>query len=238
MGIDLYHGKSWDVIDTWEPDQYRFDCILTDPPYGVDFQSTYGKNEEVAERYQRKIEDDQSVELAIKRFHKTMMRLAPFCAETCEMYVFSQWEVARDWEEYLEAIEPLTGFRMERLLIWEKGWPGIGNVMTTWGAGFEFIYYLKRGKRKMPYRRSGVLHVDKVQPGTNVHPTEKPTKLLKILIEMSTDPGQTVVDPYAGSASTLVAARETGRSAVGIEYDAEHYRTGMDRLSSGSLFEM
>jgi DNA modification methylase len=124
------------------------------------------------------------------------------------------------------------------LLIWEKGWPGIGDVVTNWGAGHEFIYYLKRGSRRMPYRRSGVLHFDKVLPGKNVHPSEKPTALLKCLIEMSTSPGGWIIDPYAGSASTLVAARESGRNAVGIEMDDAYYETGMRRLSAHSLFEV
>lgn len=238
MTADLYHGKSWEVMKAWEPDQYKFKCILTDPPYGIDFQSTYGKDEEARESYQSKIDDDMDVETAIKRFHRTFRAMQPFLDDDeCEMYVFSHWHVMGEWKDYLSALEPWR-FKLKQLLVWNKGYPGIGDVKTNWGAGHEFIFYLKRGDRPMPYRRSGILNFDKVRPGTNVHPTEKPTSLLKILIEMSTNPGDWIIDPYAGSSATLVAARECQRNAVGIELKPEYYETGKSRLSSNSLFEV
>ena len=238
MTTDLYHGRSWEIMKAWEPGKYQFDCLLTDPPYGVDFQSTYGKDEEAREAYQRKIEDDEDPEKAVKRFHRTLKATLPFLSETCEVYIFSQWQVAPVWQPYLEALGDYCDLHLRQLLIWEKGYPGIGDVKYNWGAGHEFIYYLKRGRRKMPYRRSGILHIDKVRPGTNVHPTQKPTDLLKILIEMSTDKGDWIFDPYAGSASTLVAAKECGRHAVGIERESDYYEVGMTRLSQDSLFDV
>ena len=241
MTVELYHGKSWDVLKELHAlmmgDQL-FDCVLTDPPYGMDFQSTYGKDEEAREAYQRKIADDHDVEVAIKNFHRTFKAMQPFLnPDRVEMYVFSHWHVMGEWKDYLEALEP-WGFKLKQLLVWNKGWPGIGDVITNWGAGHEFIFYLKRGNRRMPYRRSGVLNFDKVRPGTNVHPSQKPTALLKTLIEMSTSPGDWILDPYAGSASTLVAARECERNAVGIEMDDDYYERGKTALSSHSLFDV
>ena len=236
-------------MDDWEPDKYKFQCVLTDPPYGMDFQSTYGKDEEAREAYQSKIDDDGTVEEALAGWKLTMDAMLPFLDDQCEMYVFSHWHVTAGfqgedgkyhpgWQDWLKVKMPKYGFALKQLLVWEKGWPGIGDVKTNWGAGHEFIYYLKRGSRPMPARRSGVIHVDKVRPGTNVHPTEKPQGLLKILLEASTDPGDWVLDPYAGSSSALLAARDMGRNAVGIERKAEYYEVGQSRLSSGSLFEV
>lgn len=54
-----------------------------------------------------------------------------------------------------------------------------------------------------------------------IHPTQKPVKTLKKLIEIFTDPGDIVIDPVAGSASTLRAARELGRSAYGFEINKD-----------------
>lgn len=239
MTAELFSGTSWEVIQDWEPGQYRFDCILTDPPYGMDFQSTYGKDEEAREAYQRKIDDDHDVEVAIRNFHKTFRKLQPFLnPDRVEMYVFSHWHVMGEWKDYLSALDDKYGFRLKQLLVWNKGYPGIGDVKTNWGAGHEFIFYLKRGNRPMPYRRSGILNFDKVRPGTNVHPSEKPQDLLKTLIEMSTSPGDWIVDPYAGSSSALLAARDTGRNVVGIEKDPAYCETGNRRLASHSLFEV
>lgn len=59
---------------------------------------------------------------------------------------------------------------------------------------------------------------------TKLHPTQKPVKLLKKLIEIFTDEGEIVIDPCAGSGSTLVAAIETNRKAYGFEIKKDFYK--------------
>ncbi len=59
-----------------------------------------------------------------------------------------------------------------------------------------------------------------------IHPTQKPVPVLKKLIEIFTDPGEVVIDPCAGSGSTLVAAAQLGRDAYGFEIDRDIYRKG------------
>lgn len=63
-----------------------------------------------------------------------------------------------------------------------------------------------------------------------IHPTQKPIKLLKRLIEIFTDIGDTVIDPVAGSASTLRAAAEIGRNAYGFEIKKDFYADGQNRM--------
>jgi site-specific DNA-methyltransferase (adenine-specific) len=63
------------------------------------------------------------------------------------------------------------------------------------------------------------------------HPTEKPVGLMQYLVEMHTDPGAVVFDPFAGSGSTGVACVRTGRNFIGIERDAAHYKTACDRIA-------
>lgn len=231
---EIIHGDCREILSLYQF-QRPIDCLLTDPPYGVDFQSTYGKNDADRELYQRKIADDHGVEAAIESFDATMQLVIPNMAEQCEIYVFSQWQVSPQWHTYLESLSE-HGIDLRQLIIWEKGYPGIGDVKYNWGCGHEFIYYLKKGRRPVPYRRSGIIHVDKVRPGTNVHPTQKPSKLLKILIEYSTDEGDLVFDPYAGSGSTIVAAEELGREGVGIEIEEDYATSARGRLSQGGLF--
>ena len=63
-----------------------------------------------------------------------------------------------------------------------------------------------------------------------VHPTQKPVGLLKELITIFTDPGDVVIDPVAGSGSTLRAARELGRQSYGFEVEKKFYRSAIDEL--------
>jgi site-specific DNA-methyltransferase (adenine-specific) len=70
----------------------------------------------------------------------------------------------------------------------------------------------------------------------NTHPTVKPTDLMRWLVRLVTPPGGVVLDPFAGSGTTLVAARAEGFRAIGIEREDEYARIIADRLSQLSLF--
>lgn len=69
-----------------------------------------------------------------------------------------------------------------------------------------------------------------------LHPTQKPVNLMRCLIELTTVAGQRVLDPFAGSGSTLVAANELGRKFIGFERDPQYVATCEQRLVSDTLF--
>lgn len=69
-----------------------------------------------------------------------------------------------------------------------------------------------------------------------LHPTVKPIPLLKRLVNMSTHPGELVIDPFMGSGTTLVAARDDGRKAIGIEVDERYCEIAVERLAQRVLF--
>jgi len=64
-----------------------------------------------------------------------------------------------------------------------------------------------------------------------LHVAQKPMRLMRALIELTTREGQTVLDPFCGSGSTLVAAKDTGRRYIGFDIDANCVRTAKERLS-------
>jgi adenine-specific DNA-methyltransferase len=220
------------------PDWPKIDCLLTDPPYGIDAQSTFGKDPKDIEKYQQKVANDKTPEQAIADFDLTVNAVSPFLADICEIYIFSDIAVDPQWQPYLRSLEASHGIRFMQILIWDKGYPGLGDFTYNWGKGYEIIYYLKRGNRPVPYRRSGVIAVDKVRPGTGIHPMEKPQKLLSMLIDYSTDDGQFVFDPYAGSGSTVLAAASMGREALGMELDEKYLSESRARLPLPGLFSL
>jgi len=68
------------------------------------------------------------------------------------------------------------------------------------------------------------------------HVAQKPVKLLRALIELTTLPGQIVLDPFCGSGSTLIAAKSAGREYLGFEVDAEAVKVAKERLAP-DMFE-
>jgi site-specific DNA-methyltransferase (adenine-specific) len=66
--------------------------------------------------------------------------------------------------------------------------------------------------------------------GNKLHPTEKPIELMKILIANSCNENDTVLDPFVGAGSTLIAAKELNRNAIGIELDKQYYDIAKQRI--------
>jgi site-specific DNA-methyltransferase (adenine-specific) len=93
-------------------------------------------------------------------------------------------------------------------------------------------YETERGGPKM---ERSVIYVRSCH-GHAIHPTEKPLGIIEPLIRYSTNPGDEVLDPFAGSGAVLDAARQNGRRAVGIEADEAHCERAAHRLAQGSLF--
>jgi site-specific DNA-methyltransferase (adenine-specific) len=70
-----------------------------------------------------------------------------------------------------------------------------------------------------------------------LHPTQKPVRLMQALIELTTKPGQIVIDPFAGSGSTLVAARNLGRHFIGFELETKYIQVCKDRLDDSDRLQ-
>ncbi|HXI16818.1 MAG TPA: site-specific DNA-methyltransferase [Chloroflexota bacterium] len=132
-------------------------------------------------------------------------------------------------------------------LVWDKGIQGLGDLSLPWGPSHETIlfgvYVPSKANRKdgqgglsARLRRGSVLRCDRLNSRAVVnHPTEKPVSILRQMIESSSLFGETVLDPFAGSGSTLVAAKLEGRKSIGIEIDERYCETAAKRLSQQRL---
>lgn len=225
QGNEIWHGDSRKLASKVPND---INAIITDPPYGMDFKSNNTKTAK-NDKHAQKIAGDGDMDEAIALFNEVVVEtLVPKCTDEAEMYVFTAWHILDVWIPLVKAIPE---FELKMMLIWQKGYPGLGDLEGNWGCGYEPILYLKKGRRPLPYRRQGILAFDKIASGQNFHPMEKPVPLLEQLIEMSTDPGDFVVDPFAGSGSTIKAAQNLDRNALGIERDQEFHRGASERLT-------
>lgn len=130
-----------------------------------------------------------------------------------------------------------AGFGLKRTLVWVKDAWTSGDLDGDWGHQTEFVVFAHKGRRALNgERRGNVIEARRVPPGQLQHPTEKPVRVLRPLILASTEPGETILDPFAGSGSLGVAAREEGRDAVLIEQDDIWVDVAEGRLAQDVLF--
>ena len=94
----------------------------------------------------------------------------------------------------------------------------------------EYTLFLRKGPARTINNPGSSNIYSARNPRDKAHPTEKPVELMEHYILNSTEPGETVFDPFAGSGSTLVAAARNGRKWIGCEIDPEYYYPAVGRL--------
>lgn len=223
----IWHGDSVELSSKFK----WVDCIITDPPFGVANKSNSAQTPE-GKKYARTIANDETPEQAIKIFKEVMSALLPRTVDNCDMYVFTSYQVLQEWLAMTDDFLPKFGFQRKAVLLWRKDGPGMGDTNSPWGMGCEFILFFQKGRReKSAKRRNNVIDVSQLRAGELIHPHEKPTALLEILIKTSTLPGDFLVDPFGGSGSLVRAARNCGRNAVSIELDKMNFDLAERKLN-------
>ena len=197
------------------PDDY-FDLLLTDPPFGMDFQSNYRKVKH------EKIKGDTNLDwfpswiAEIKRIMKTDAHLYIFCS-------FHKVEVFKT--------EIQKHFNVKNILIWEKNNTGMGDLEGDYAPKYEMIIFCSNGVKKLKGGRdSNIIKAKKT--GNEFHPTQKPINLMEYLIEKSTNNLDIVMDCFSGSASTAIACFNTNRKFIGCELNKEFYDVSIKRITN------
>lgn len=122
---------------------------------------------------------------------------------------------------------------IRHLGIWDKVHMALGAASAPFATNHEEFYLLGEGKWS-PGRRRTVIRVPNLLGGSRPdHPTPKPIPLMEKLVEVA--PPGVIADPFAGSGSTLVAARNLGRRAIGVEIEEKFCELIATRLSQGAL---
>ena len=193
------------------------DFILTDPPYGINYQS----NRRTKTAKFRKICGDEIVAGAyvygeLFRVLKNNSACAVFCS----------W---KNIEREIKKLEVL--FNIKNVIVWNKGGGGLGDLKHTLATDYELVIVCHKGLCPIRGKRCGsVWNYGKVHNNAMAHPTEKPVELIASIVEKFSDEGGVVLDPFAGSGTTGLACKQTGRDFIGIEIDEEYYSIAKERL--------
>jgi len=201
-------------------DDDSVDCVIMDPPYGIDFQSEWGSDFD-------KIESDGDLEESLELYGNVCSELSRVLKPSGHVYTFTRWDV---YPEFYRESE--KHFDPRNCLVWHKPKGGTGDV-RNYVPNHEMIMFSALDNPRPLLNGEGrpknVIRMNPDPPEEYAHPTQKPIELIGQLMTNSTNTGDTVLDPFMGSGTTAVAAIQNGRDYVGFELDADNYRDVIER---------
>jgi len=215
--LDVMAEMSYDMIP----------LVITDPPYGIDYVSAGGPRATDPNIKQRtRITGDSMID------PQWFAAIYPLLKSSGAMYVFTCF---KSYSEFEAAIKQ-AGFVMKTTLVWDKGNCGMGDLKGDYGNQTELVMFGTKGRHLLNGRRDrNILPYQRPSDAHRLHPTQKPVSLIKYLIRKSSYKGDLIVDPFAGSGSTFVAAKELGRHYFGCDIDSECVAMTEKRLSTVQL---
>lgn len=205
-GITIYHGDCREVLPTLG----LFDLLLTDPNYGIG--EARGKNK------------SRSVLATSKDFGTKSWDDAPPQRWLLDQAIsMARWQIIFGGNYF--HLPPAKCW-----LVWDKdnGENDFADCELAWTN-------LDKAVRKLTFRWQGMLTEPGVPKEDRVHPTQKPEPVMRWALMNAPQDARTVLDPFMGSGTTLVACKRLGRMAIGIEQDESYCEMAVKRLAQGAL---
>jgi DNA modification methylase len=204
-------GDCREILPTLEP----VDLVLTDPPYGMRLNTDFSKMKsrmfkgKTGGNYHGPVVGDDR-DFDPRPFFEII--------KTREQFWFGA--------DYYADKLPKGGSWM----IWDKRLSESADKM--WGSCFEVIWSMSRHKRVIfRVKWAGIFGMEKQDIKSRIHPTQKPLNLIKKMISKYSQQNETILDPFMGSGTTLRAAKDLGRKAIGIEIEEKYCEIAAKRLA-------
>lgn len=222
-GVRLICGDCREVL----PGLTGIDHFISDPPYEKEAHRSM-------HRTQASIKTGISADLdfdAIDEATRTdIARLAVAKANGWVLF-FCQAEAAGAWRDALEA----AGGKYKRTMIWVKpdASPQFNGQMPAMGYESMPLAWCGQGHSRWNGggRRGVFTHLTNQPDRHGTHPTEKPIPLMLDLVDLFTQPTETICDAFMGSGTTGIACIKRGRKFIGIEKDPKYFDVALERLS-------
>ena len=238
-GITIYHGDCREIL----PELPKVDLVLTDPPYGHN-----NNNGDLIENREKALGVDSSKsksrpiandgpeanDLVRWLFKESYKLLEPGCCCCCCCCGGGPDPQFARWSLWMDEV-----FNFKQMVVWDKGPMGMGwhyrrsyeVVLVGEKPGAACRWFDETNKVENIIRG-----INKIIPDSDEHPTPKPIALMQHFIGLHTATGQTILDPFMGSGTTLVAAKNLNRKAIGIEIEEKYCEIAVKRLAQENLF--
>lgn len=214
-------------------DGEKADMVFTDPPYGYEYKSNMR---------------EKTAKFEVIKNDNKILDFFPSIKEVCNgfVYVCTSWKTADEWAKLFRNYYELTN-----VIVWVKGCGGMGDLAHTFSTDYELILVCNNGQEIKGKRYGSVWNFTKKEiskmkkdqllkivleqkqyssvweekkdnPNDYVHPTQKPVALSARAIRSSTEMGESVLDLFGGSGSTLIACEQINRNCYAVELDPKY----------------
>jgi DNA modification methylase len=216
-------STSIDAVDKLMGGQ-RADLVFTDPPYGMSYgggraQGNHSLNKQggvLVKAHGMILGDDKTGNDLIALIRDALLSAKMVSKSGASFYICFPW---RTYSEFEAAMEE-CGLTASACIVWDKKSIGLGNA--NYRPQHEFIFYCKGGVWYGDKAQSDVWSLSRGATGKYVHPTQKPVELIELALKNSSKGGDTVVDVFGGSGSTLIACEKLNRYAKLMELDPKY----------------
>jgi DNA modification methylase len=216
-GVTIYHGDCREVLVWKNAAVLRVDVILTDPPYD---KRTHAGARSHGENVSR-------IDFAPLDIHDSL----PLLLGAARRWVLSFCSM-----EMIAEYQRIAGESWVRAGFWRRpdGAPQFtGDRPGTPGDSVAIMH--APGKKRWNGGGHHAYWEYGVERAGRVHPAQKPEPLMCELVAQFSEPGETILDPFMGSGTTLAAAKRLGRKAIGIELEEKYCEIAAKRLQQEAL---
>ena len=223
----IYNKDVLELMKTMSDES--IDLIVTDPPYKVTARGNAGNSGGMMQdklSMQGKIfrHNDIKPSEYIPEFYRLLKDGSHCYIMTNHVNLHEMLNVAKE-----------SGFHFIKSLVWNKGNKIMGQYYMS---QFEYILFFRKGRGKKINKcgTADILEIPnkktKGEDGKNIHDTEKPVELMKVLIENSSNIDEVVFEPFMGVGSTIMACIELDRKYIGCEIDEKYYNIAKNRIEN------
>jgi site-specific DNA-methyltransferase (adenine-specific) len=201
------------------------DLVLTDPPYGIDYQSARRIDRT---EWKPKIANDKEPCVA------WIADAARVLDDGGCLLCFCRWDVEDAFKKAIEG----AGLIVRSQVIWDREGHGMGDLHAQFAPCHDIIWFATKGDYAFPGRRpESIIRSPRIGGLSLVHPNEKPVDLMRALIVAVSNEGDTILDPFCGSGTTCVAAKILGRKYIGIEISPVYAEIARKRVEQAQYEE-
>ena len=223
----IYNKDVLELMKTMSDES--IDLLVTDPPYKVTARGNAGNSGGMMQdklSMQGKIFKHNDIKPSeyIPEFYRLLKDGSHCYIMTNHVNLHEMLNVAKE-----------SGFHFIKSLVWNKGNKIMGQYYMS---QFEYILFFRKGRGKKINKcgTADILEIPnkktKGEDGKNIHDTEKPVELMKVLIENSSNIDEVVFEPFMGVGSTIMACIELDRKYIGCEIDEKYYNIAKNRIEN------